>query len=96
VRRLSRHAVEVLAAFMRDPGGRHYGKRIADDTGILSGTLYPLLTRLEGRGLLSSEAENVDPVKVGRRPRKYYRLTDEGRRVAQRELAELRKLGEQR
>lgn len=40
------------------------------------GTLYPLLRRLEKQGLLESEWE------VGEsRPRKYYRLSKEGRKV---------------
>lgn len=47
---------------------------------IEQGTLYPLLRRLDEQGLLESEWK-VD----GPRPRKYYRLSDEGRRV----LAEL-------
>jgi len=38
------------------------------------GTLYPLLRRLEGQGLLVSEWDTE-----GARPRKYYRLTAEGR-----------------
>ncbi len=37
------------------------------------GTLYPLLRRLEGQGLLVSEWDTE-----GARPRKYYRLTAEG------------------
>ncbi len=37
------------------------------------GTLYPLLRRLETRGLLVSEWDTG-----GSRPRKYYRLSDEG------------------
>ncbi len=38
------------------------------------GTLYPLLRRLEGQGLLVSEWDTE-----GARPRKYYLLTAEGR-----------------
>jgi len=37
------------------------------------GTLYPLLRRLEKQGLLTSEWDTQ-----GSRPRKYYRLSDEG------------------
>ena len=42
-------------------------------------TLYPLLRRLEGQGLLESRWATG-----GRKPRKYYQTTDEGRRVAAR------------
>jgi PadR family transcriptional regulator PadR len=46
-----------------------------------AGTLYPLLHRMEGAGLLTSETRVV-----GGRRRKYYRLTPAGQRV----LAEAR------
>lgn len=43
---------------------------------VETNTLYPLLRRLEGQGLLQSEWETG-----GSKPRKYYELTDEGRAV---------------
>ena len=49
---------------------------------IEANTLYPLLRRLEGQGLLLSEW-NTD----GAKPRKYYELTDFGRDI----LSELKK-----
>ena len=42
-------------------------------------TLYPLMRRLEGQGLLESRWETG-----GSKPRKYYQTTDEGRKVAER------------
>ena len=42
-------------------------------------TLYPLMRRLEAQGLLVSEWETG-----GSKPRKYYRITDEGREVCAR------------
>lgn len=42
-------------------------------------TLYPLMRRLEGQGLLESRWETG-----GAKPRKYYQITDEGRRTARR------------
>ena len=39
-------------------------------------TLYPLLRRLESQGLLSSSWDTEES-----RPRKYYQLTEEGRRI---------------
>ena len=44
---------------------------------IVEGTLYPLLTRLKRFGLLSYEWKES---KSGP-PRKYYKITDEGKRV---------------
>ena len=45
----------------------------------VAATLYPLLRRLEGQGLLTSEWETG-----GSKPRKYYRVTPEGREVCAR------------
>jgi PadR family transcriptional regulator PadR len=55
--------------------------------GLPSGTLYPLLGRLETRGLVSSAWET--PRQDGERPRRYYQLTGEGIEVARLELAQL-------
>ena len=41
---------------------------------INEGTLYPLLRRLEDQGILKSNWEVVD----GKRPRRYYRLSEVG------------------
>lgn len=46
-------------------------------------TLYPLLRRLEEQGLLESEWRVDDP-----RPRRYYRLNQEGREVLEKLKAE--------
>ncbi|MEW5913374.1 MAG: PadR family transcriptional regulator [Thermodesulfobacteriota bacterium] len=43
---------------------------------IGAGTLYPLLAKLEGAGLLTCR-----PRAVGHKQRKYYRITPQGRRV---------------
>ncbi|WP_212817940.1 PadR family transcriptional regulator [Polymorphospora rubra] len=46
-------------------------------------TLYPLLRRLEKQGLLTSLWNTDEP-----RPRKYYRVSDDGRRIAETLLAD--------
>lgn len=43
---------------------------------VEEGTLYPILRRLEQQGTLASTWDTA-----GARPRKYYRLSDEGRRL---------------
>lgn len=58
-----------------------YGYELSSLTGVRSGTLYPLLIRLEAQGYL--EAEWQPPVAAGRPPRHAYRLTAAGRRLAQ-------------
>lgn len=43
---------------------------------VETNTLYPLLRRLEGQGLLTSEWNTEES-----KPRKYYRITPEGREI---------------
>jgi DNA-binding PadR family transcriptional regulator len=54
------------------------GADIAAASKLKSGTLYPILARLEEAGWLSSRWEAGDPVTLGRPRRRYYRVTAEG------------------
>ena len=57
-------------------GGSRHGFDIIDATGLRSGTVYPLLRRLEDAGLVKSSCEAVAVARSSNRPpRKYYRLT---------------------
>jgi len=76
--RMTGRTEQVLAAFLVDPLGEHYGLDIARRLGIKGGTLYPLLIRMEEAGWLTSSWEDIDPVAEGRRPRRYYKLTNAG------------------
>ncbi len=76
----------VLRALLEDPATRRYGYDLMKAARVASGTLYPLLTRLEGEGLVTSHWENPGEADDALRPRKYYKLTGEGERVARREL----------
>ncbi len=75
----------VLRAFLDDPTVPRYGYDLMKAAGLKSGTLYPMLGRLEDDQLVTSEWET--PQQDGQRPRRYYRLTGEGIRVARLELA---------
>ncbi len=56
-----------------------YGFDIIDGTGLRSGTVYPILRRLEDAGLLRSHWERESAaLKEGRPPRRYYALTGAG------------------
>ena len=77
----------VLRAFLADPAGRYYGYDLMKAARLSSGTLYPMLARLEREGLLTSAWEPWAGDPSGRPPRKYYELTGEGSRVARIELA---------
>jgi PadR family transcriptional regulator PadR len=76
----------VLRAFLVDPAVPRYGYDLMKAAGLQSGTLYPLLARLEHQKLVTSAWET--PQQEGQRPRKYYQLTSEGVRVARLELAQ--------
>ena len=77
----------VLRVFLDDLSARHYGYDLMKAARLHSGTLYPLLARLQERGLVRSEWEPKPDDAGGRPPRKYYQLTGEGVRVARIELA---------
>ncbi len=74
-RRISDEAAAVLGFFLSDPGKERYGREIVIETELKSGSLYPMLHRLESRGVLVSGWEDFqDAVNQGRRPRRLYRL----------------------
>lgn len=77
----------LLRVFLEDPGEPHYGYDLMRQTGFPSGKLYPILARLESAGWLVRELEDIDPVAVGRPPRRHYRLSGDGVVAARRELA---------
>ena len=82
-RALSQHARALLAALLEARDRWSHGYELASITGLKSGTLYPLLIRLEAQGYL--EAEWQAPVGGGRPPRHAYRLTATGQRLARAE-----------
>ena len=77
----------VLRVFLADPAGRYHGYDLMKAARLSSGTLYPMLGRLERDGLLTAAWEPRTDDPSGRPPRKYYQLTGEGSRVARIELA---------
>jgi len=77
--RLSPQTLQVLDAFLEAPRDWKYGYDISRNTGLKSGTLYPILMRLADRKLLETSWETVDP---GKPPRHLYRLTPDGLRFA--------------
>lgn len=69
-----------MAALLEQPEAARYGYDLMKSIRVASGTLYPILLRLEERGYLSAEWRK--PVSEGRPPRHAYKLTSEGRRYA--------------
>lgn len=79
----------VLSAFLADATEDRYGLDLMKTTGLPSGTLYPILQRLQEAGWVTAEWEQIDPVAEGRPARRYYRLTPLGAQEARQALAEL-------
>jgi len=69
----------VLGELIAEPTRRIHGFELCAATGQPSGTVYPILARLEGLGWLESEWEEPDVhVPAGRPRRRYYQLTRDG------------------
>jgi len=85
--RISPETLRVLEAFLERPTGWHYGYELSRETKLKSGTLYPILMRLEKHKLL--EARWV-ATQDGVPPRHTYRLTPDGLELAKTRLEEAR------
>jgi PadR family transcriptional regulator PadR len=81
----SPQTLSVLAGLCADPSLWRHGYGIASDTGLKSGTLYPILIRLADRGLVEACWEDEQP--AGRPRRHLYRLTPDGLATARVALA---------
>ncbi|MGH3695960.1 MAG: PadR family transcriptional regulator [Pseudonocardiaceae bacterium] len=77
----------VLRAMLAEPTQEMYGLQIGQAAELPSGTIHPILARLEGCGWLESHWEDIEPAKVGRPRRRYYRLSAEGAEYARTALA---------
>jgi PadR family transcriptional regulator, regulatory protein PadR len=84
----SAQTLSVLAALCAEPQAWRHGYGIAKDTGLKSGSLYPILIRLADRGLVEARWEEEQP--AGRPRRHLYQLTPEGLAVATTALAQAR------
>jgi DNA-binding PadR family transcriptional regulator len=78
---ISAKGLQVLRYFL-DSNEEHSGAELSKALAIGSGTLYPLLLRLEKNGWMESRWEDLDPSEAGRPRRRYYRLTAMGEREA--------------
>jgi PadR family transcriptional regulator, regulatory protein PadR len=77
----------VLQVLLEDAAVERYGYELGEAAGLPSGTVHPILARLEGAGWLESRWEDVDATAVGRPARRYYRLTADGVGAAREGLA---------
>ena len=86
VRKCSRQTLALLSALLERPRTWQHGYELSKETGLKSGTLYPILIRLSDQGLLNSRWKDAE--RPGRPPRHVYRLTATGLALA-REQAEV-------
>jgi len=78
--RLTLPTATVVSALAR---GHGYGFEILEVTGLRAGTVYPILRRLEEKGMVDSSWEEAERARAEGRPaRRNYRLTPEGQQLA--------------
>jgi PadR family transcriptional regulator PadR len=75
----------LLTEFLQTPQDWRYGYDLSRNTGLKSGTLYPILMRLAEHRLLETSWETME---AGRPPRHLYKLTPDGLRYARQQVAE--------
>lgn len=68
----------VLETMLADPARELYGLQIGQAAGLPSGTVHPILARLEAVSWVESTWEDIDPRVEGRPARRYYRMTARG------------------
>lgn len=85
---VSPQTLAVLSALLAEPAAWRHGLSLSKQTGLKSGTLYPLLIRLSDQGFL--EARWVEPERPGRPARHVYRLTPSGVALARERTARAR------
>src|SRR5687768_7079888 len=80
----------VLRALLENPTREMYGLQICEAAGLASGTIHPILARLEKFGWLYSRWEDIDPAVEGRPRRRYYQLSTDGAESARHALVTAR------
>jgi PadR family transcriptional regulator, regulatory protein PadR len=83
-RALSHQTLKLLAVLADAPAAWHHGYEVAQLAGLKSGTLYPILMRLESQGYLKAQWQDTGV--AGRPLRHAYRLTAAGRQLATEQL----------
>ncbi|ORT96471.1 transcriptional regulator [Frankia casuarinae] len=92
--RITLPTAAVLRLMLENPTAEYYGLDLARSSGFPSGTIYPILARLETAGWLASYWEEGELVKLERPRRRMYRLTGHGATAARNAVAEtLARLG---
>jgi len=80
--RITRQTEAMLTLMASNPTGEWSGSEITLACGLKSGTVYPGLIRMYGRGWVTWRWEEVSPAEAGRPRKRFYKLTAVGKRVA--------------
>ena len=88
--RLTLQTLKILGVILSAAPSPTAGADIANVTQIASGTLYPVLFRLEEAGWLESQWEDEDPKTLGRPRRRLYRVTALGARKTKSALRDMK------
>ena len=87
--KVSANALTVMAAFNRNANNWMAGSDLLKETGIKSGSLYPLLHNMRTKGLLLSKKENGNASALQRPLKTFYKLSAEGINLARERLEAL-------
>lgn len=87
-RNLSLQALRILHYLFQNPGKPSCGADLIKSLNISSGTMYPILLRLEKNNFVESKWEVEDASALGRPRRRLYKITGSGIKAAQNALAE--------
>jgi DNA-binding PadR family transcriptional regulator len=87
--RITGPTLKVLAALLSSPRDELSGAEIGRTSKLASGTLYPILLRLEGAGWLQSRWEREEPSELGRPRRRFYHVTALGAKKAKAAVKDL-------
>lgn len=71
--------IQAALALLDQPDGPHWGYDLSRRTGVRSGVLYPILNRMLAANWVDSWWEDAGELEENRSPRRYYRLTPDGR-----------------
>jgi PadR family transcriptional regulator, regulatory protein PadR len=85
--RMTQTTQAILRALLEQPSRELYGLEICARAELPSGTVHPILARLEKVGWLESSWEETDPRQQGRPRRRYYKLSSDGAERARMALA---------
>lgn len=86
---LTPRMADVIKVFLEEPSKPRYGFELMQETGLASGSLYPLLAKFEKARWLAVGKENIDPSAAGRPARRYYRISAAAVPAARCQLAAL-------